>query len=339
MKPLVIYHANCMDGAGAALAAWLKFGEQAEYRPANYGDLPPSADQLCGGREVYVLDFSYKRADMIRVAENVLDAPRAEWLQIPKSLSVSERYEILKGPYSGKLVVLDHHATAQKELVGLPFCEFDMNRSGAAMAWEHFHGRELPQLIRYIQDRDLWKWELPHSREVSAALALCGGLSDFRNLIGLHDYWNRQLEKDGILIPEYLVQDGSTVLRVEKAMVERIAASAEEVEIPFRYALGEFRVRALAASSPVLQSEVGEALAFESAKAGRDAVGAVYYRDGKAEIWRVSLRSRDAFGGSDGHSVLAAPDVSEIARSHGGGGHRQAAGFECRELPWKKKTP
>ncbi len=38
MKPLVIFHKNCLDGAGSALAAWLKFGEEAEYRAAQYGD-------------------------------------------------------------------------------------------------------------------------------------------------------------------------------------------------------------------------------------------------------------------------------------------------------------
>ena len=27
MKPLVVYHANCADGFGAAFAAWLKLGE------------------------------------------------------------------------------------------------------------------------------------------------------------------------------------------------------------------------------------------------------------------------------------------------------------------------
>lgn len=55
----VVYHKHCPDGFGAALAAWLKFGDGAEYLAANYGDLPPSLTQ---DDEVYVLDFSYPRA-------------------------------------------------------------------------------------------------------------------------------------------------------------------------------------------------------------------------------------------------------------------------------------
>ena len=31
MKSLVIYHASCADGFGAAFAAWLKLGDDAEH--------------------------------------------------------------------------------------------------------------------------------------------------------------------------------------------------------------------------------------------------------------------------------------------------------------------
>ena len=37
MKPLVIYHAHCTDGFGAAFAAWMKLGDDAEYVPMQYG--------------------------------------------------------------------------------------------------------------------------------------------------------------------------------------------------------------------------------------------------------------------------------------------------------------
>jgi len=30
-------------------------------------------------------------------------------------------------------------------------------------------------------------------------------------------------------------------------------------------------------------------------------------------------------------------DVSEIAKKHGGGGHKGASGFQCKELPFKKR--
>ena len=72
------------------------------------------------------------------------------------------------------LVVIDHHKTAAPYLIGRPEFEthFDLNKSGAVLAWEFaFPDEPVPELFRYIQDGDLWHWQLPQSREVAAALA------------------------------------------------------------------------------------------------------------------------------------------------------------------------
>jgi uncharacterized protein len=331
-----------MDGAAAALAAWLKFGDEAEYRPASYGDPAPTDDEV-RGRDVFVLDFSYPRAEL----ERIYDAIDGVW---PALNYAGER--------KGKLVVLDHHKTAQADLVGLPFCTFDMNKSGAVLAWEHFHRdysnrdsldslpHALPELFDYVQDRDLWRWELPYSREISAALAASGALQDFRVLVPIYEDWGHASAG----WKRSLIDHGGAILRAEAQMIERAVATAEEVEleIPPLRMVGGPRIRALAVSTMSLQSEIGEALALESARRGRDAVGVVYYKDGPSGRWRVSLRSRDvadeckpAMGGPCGKGTSGcavahpmAPDVSVIAKSFGGGGHHRAAGFEVDRLPW-----
>ena len=71
-EPLVIYHANCADGFGAAFAAWLKLGDDAEYVPMQYGftEVPDYVE-----REVYMLDFSWpkdKMEDLFREAKRVV---------------------------------------------------------------------------------------------------------------------------------------------------------------------------------------------------------------------------------------------------------------------------
>lgn len=361
---LVIYHAHCMDGAAAALAAWLRFGDEAEYRPASYGDPAPTDDEV-RGRDVYVLDFSYPRAELMRMA--------------------AVQYEYTKespARYWGHTYLIDHHKTAEEDLkdiatpaganpldvaAGWPIVRFDMGKSGAALAWEHFHKtapvfektyptRDLPELFAYIQDRDLWRWELPHSHEVSAALGASGALTDFRKLIPIYEDWDwdsfRDADSTYVDGKRQLIDDGAAILRAERLQIERIAATAEEVEIRYDFKAshvslnadgsmglgGSVRtIRALAATSAVLQSEVGEALALESARRGRDAVGVVYYRDGAAGKWRVSLRSRDRRGAlTENPRDFEAPDVSAIAKSFGGGGHARAAGFECDELPWSE---
>jgi oligoribonuclease NrnB/cAMP/cGMP phosphodiesterase (DHH superfamily) len=286
MNPLIICHGPCLDGAGAALAAWVKFGEDAEYRFAQYGDVPPTDDEI-RGREVYILDFSYPRAELERMHA-----------------------------VAAKLQVLDHHKTAQADLEGLPYCEFTMSLSGAVMAWRYFHGTETPWLLAYIQDRDLWRWEFYRSKEVSAALAASGAGADFRKLIPLFENWDLHLQT--------LTDTGTALLSYEQELVARIAKRAEEITLD--------GAKMLAVCSPVLQSEVGEALAIESYRRGFSSAGAVYYREPEKKVWRVSLRSRAVhISGAVRPDVL---DVSVMARKYGGGGHVQAAGFECAMLPW-----
>jgi len=71
IKPLVIFHSSCADGFGAAFAAWLKFGDEAEYVPMQYGkenehfwlleDGQFDSEFQILNREIYILDFSFSK--------------------------------------------------------------------------------------------------------------------------------------------------------------------------------------------------------------------------------------------------------------------------------------
>ena len=102
---LVIYHAQCSDGFGAAWAAWKLLGNKAEYYAATHGDEPPDVK----GKNVAILDFSYDNQtikDMIVEAES--------------------------------LIVIDHHKSAMIDLHDIPNTHFDMSHSGARLAWDFF---------------------------------------------------------------------------------------------------------------------------------------------------------------------------------------------------------
>lgn len=72
---------------------------------------------------------------------------------------------------SRALLVLDHHISSKIECGDLGFCEFDMERSGAAMAWDFFHpGKPRPPLISHVQDRDLHRFALPQTSFFCAKL-------------------------------------------------------------------------------------------------------------------------------------------------------------------------
>ncbi|MBI4575855.1 MAG: hypothetical protein HY722_06280 [Planctomycetes bacterium] len=137
--PLVLYHAECLDGFGAAYAAWRRLGDRAEYRAVRHG-APPPGD--VDGRAVYLLDFAYPR-------------------------------QVLEGwrPRVASLEVHDHHLSARDDLEGLPGAHFDMERSGCALAWGRFHpDAAVPPLLAHIEDKDLWRFRVAGTREVIAAL-------------------------------------------------------------------------------------------------------------------------------------------------------------------------
>ena len=260
MKNLCIYHKSCADGFGAALAVKMYFDsldEECEFLSANYGDEAPDVV----GMNVVIVDFSYPRDVLIRMDVQ-----------------------------SEHIIVLDHHKTAEDNLKGLDFCIFDMTRSGAMMAWQYFHKQStVPSLIQYIQDRDLWKWELTNSKEVSSGLQLLP--FDF-------DLWQQYLSDYSI---GELVEHGSVILNYQKQQVKNTLN--HEVEMG---SIAGHIVPCINCTH--LISEVGNDLSKGHPFA------AMYFETHDKRVYSLS-------SASDG------VDVSAIAKQYGGGGHFHAAGF------------
>lgn len=285
MKTYILYHGNCPDGFGAALAAHIKFGDAAEYIPVSYGKPPPEMDI---DSDIYILDFSYPRDVLIGLYD---------------------------GPGLGSVVVLDHHATAERDLDGLPFCKFDMNKSGAVLAWEFFHPTEpAPEFFVYLQDRDLWQFKLPDSREVSMAV---------RSYPYDFDLW-RKLMWD----VNALRREGIACRRLTDQQVLNMVAHHRWAAFDLRHKAIRYYPKdtqdfcstnneppemfyAPVANASVFFSEVGEKLLelYPSAEFS------AYYSDRPDGKRQWGLRSRPAF------------DCSVIAKAFGGGGHKQASGF------------
>lgn len=132
---LVLYHADCPDGFGAAWSYWKKWGSRIRYEPLYYQQ--PVAPEVTG-EDVVMVDVS--------MAEGALLALRAQ---------------------ANSLRVLDHHQSAADDLGHLPFTHFDLRHSGAVLAWRDVFGADepVPLLLRLIQDRDLNQWLEPCARE------------------------------------------------------------------------------------------------------------------------------------------------------------------------------
>lgn len=258
----VLYHKNCMDGKGAAYAAWKKFGDLATYIEVNYGEDVP---KLPNAKEIYILDFSFKKDILYKMAE------------------------------TAKVVVLDHHKTAQADLEGVEFAIFDMNKSGAELAWEYFHPKtSVPMSISYIGDRDLWKFNFPETKNFSAAAFTY--VKTFKDL----DKCDQFLTK------------GKAILDYQSQTVELLLHNSylsEEIH-------GEHSYKVAKCNTAILQSEVGNSLLVKYPEADF----AYVYREDKNNIY-ISLRSENS-----------KTDVSAIAKLYKGGGHRNASGFTINKL-------
>ena len=267
-RTVIIYHGGgCFDGF---CSAWVlsKAYTDAELVAAKHGEQPPDVARA----DVILADFSYKRDALRRLIS-----------------------------FNRTVTVLDHHKTAEQELAGLDTGDgkfravFDMNKSGGRLAWEFTcppnANAGAPWLVEYTEDRDLWRWALPHSREINAALRSYP--MDFVE-------WDRLAGLD----PLSLIPEGDAILRCERQVIDQHVRHAVETEI------AGHRVKAVNATTlfSEIAGELAEGMPF----------GACYF-DRADGLRQWSLRSRD--GGID---------VSEVAKKFGGGGHRNAAGFEQR---------
>lgn len=138
-KVVVIYHGFCTDGFGAAYAAWKKFGNNATYISRGR-DEHPFPENYFSNKEVYVVDYSFSREEMLRY--------QAE---------------------ADSFTVIDHHVSAKDDVMALTSYVFDNAHSGAYLAWRYFHPTTaIPRLIEYISDADTWTHSLPDWKEVES---------------------------------------------------------------------------------------------------------------------------------------------------------------------------
>ncbi len=268
-----LYHNNCPDGFGSALAAYLKFGTRSEYIGVKHQQDPP---EMAAGSEVYILDFSYPRLVM---------------------------EELLR--QHDRVITLDHHKTAQEALLGLRGALFDMNRSGAMISWEYFHpDREIPELFKYIQDRDLWEWKLAETGEVTAGLQL---------LPQEFDCWLELLTPEGLA---KLRQDGKTMLKYQAKEINGMLKHVYLDNLPpYQAPTGEWLTDRKIPTINCSNYDIVSELCHRMLEEYPDYPVVASWLRGNSSI-SYSLRSQPDF------------DCSAIAKLYGGGGHKNSAGFK-----------
>lgn len=259
---ICIYHSNCADGFTGAWVVRKALGDSTPitFYPGKYGDtnLP-----VVDGEDVLLVDFSYKRPVLTELRDRA------------KSITI-----------------LDHHKTAEADLKDLPGIEtvFDMNRSGARIAWDYFFPSvEPPQLLKHIEDRDLWRFALRSTREIQ--ISVFSYPYEFA-------VWDHLMTCD----LDLLAKEGETLDRKHFKDIREIIDQATR-----RMVIGGVNVPVV--NLPyTMASDAGHILSKG------EYFAASYYDTQNGR--NFSLRSQPE-----------GMDVSQIALMYGGGGHRNAAGF------------
>lgn len=308
-KVYVLYHAHCYDGFTAAWIARKYFLEQGinedfiECRACSYYQ---KLEFLNPKSHVYILDFSFDFKTLLLLA---LKHDQVVLLDHHKS---AERKIVTayKDYIEGNVALSERVKEERKDIVSdtkiltfLPEAfnlgiSFDMERSGAKMAWDHFFGGEAPTLVKCVEDRDLWRFKIPYTK---TAMAYIGSLPM------TFEQWDT-LQHEVDYNVEQIIKSGQCILNKEKKQVESVCEQAYRSNL-----LG--RTVAVVNSGPYLSSEIGNMLCE------------MYYIDYSIVYWekpngiyRYSLRSTETTG----------CDVSDVALTWDGGGHKYAAGFESQ---------
>lgn len=264
-KMVIVYHAHCADGVGAAWAAHCEF-PYAEVIPAGYQkELSEEFLQSLTNAVVLIVDFSFDADNMRRICE------KAKYVEL-----------------------LDHHITALQKLVDFEAENFDMSsckteRSGCGIVWEWLHGNEpMPPLLSHVEDRDLWLFKLPDTKQVMA------GFFSYEMKLDVFDHYAYRTEP--------LKAAGEVALRIENRHVESIIKQCKR-----EWNIQGYKM-AVVNCNGMFASEVGSRLASTY-----DLV--ITYFDDDTEGRKFSLRSKGDI------------NVANLCKKFGGGGHKNAAGY------------
>lgn len=278
--PLVIYHANCMDGMTAAFMAWRGLKGHCILLPWSYSNGLP-ANNLVTDRVVYTVDFSFgKEHELVQLAS-----------------------------MAKKVIMIDHHADAcadvmrvieDRNLLNVALL-FDNNHSGAFLAWNYFvysaavakEDCHVPPIVMYVEDRDLWKFELVNTK------AYCMALSSMPMDIATY-------HKVSQMNVSQLIDIGEAMLAKQERDVKEYASKAKQVSA---YQGNGEHYGYLCNCPGTIVSELGNYLVSHGV------TFAVLYEvlENTKQV-KVSWRADGLY------------DCALAARTYGGNGHKNAAG-------------
>jgi oligoribonuclease NrnB/cAMP/cGMP phosphodiesterase (DHH superfamily) len=274
---VVVYHAGCPDGASSAWVACRSVSGRLvepralEHTHASFHGL----FSVCTGRNVAMIDIAPKT---VQDLESLTSACK-------------------------RLVVLDHHKTSMDVLGGHEGCFFHMDHSGAMMAWRYFNGEDEPlEFLKYVEDRDLWRFKYgDDTRDFAAGFAFDKLLDHDTRAVSL-----APAEDDFV---RQTIGAGKAVRAQEAFTIQRHLDHGQARSLKKR--------PCFVVNATTLVSETGNCACTANPQCDFSLV------------WRYEMSKRACIVSLRSDKTLHPDfDCASFASEHfGGGGHAQAAGF------------
>jgi len=212
-----------------------------------------------------------------------------------------------------KIIWIDHHKTAIEKNAHLEGKVSGVRKDGVAgcvLTWNFFFPeREVPRIVKMLGDYDIWDF----SNYGNDLNVLQTGIRLYENHPESCE-WRRWLEFGN---KEYSLENFSEIMNKGLiALQYRDKTWAGLIKSWSFWATFE-GYKVICCNAGSVSSQL-----FNSVKEDFDLMMPFVF-DGKQ--WTVSIYSTKDI------------DCSELAKKYGGGGHKKAAGFQCKELPFHEK--
>jgi oligoribonuclease NrnB/cAMP/cGMP phosphodiesterase (DHH superfamily) len=213
--------------------------------------------------------------------------------------------------------VYDHHLSFQRIWEGrwTDKLHYDVTHSGAYLAWRYYFGDEPPPLlILYVEDRDIWSWSQPNSKEINEALFADSPMYSEPDT-WIERYFSFDTREAEQSYFDGLQRNGELLMRVKEMRCKTLFRTGKVIE------LNGIRVFSVNAShmdaSDLGNYAVSQLTDDDKYLCDAALVWRINTETGRVDISARTLNTRDP-------NI----DVSAICAKYGGGGHRNAGGFE-----------
>jgi oligoribonuclease NrnB/cAMP/cGMP phosphodiesterase (DHH superfamily) len=207
------------------------------------------------------------------------------------------------------LLWIDHHKTAIEEHNKNPLeavCVLDTNKAGCELAWERcFPDWQMPRAVWLLGRYDVWDLDAHVN-----VLAMQYGMRKYHGSPDDQYFWKAIFNNTKLFVSD-IIDKGKTILEYVEQWNKEICEFTFETEV--------YGLKCICANVPRANSQFFDSI-WDS---DRHEAMLTFYNTGKG-FWTISLYTyRDDI------------DVGAVAKVNGGGGHRQAAGFQVKHLPFE----